>query len=566
MSSPSLIEKAVESVSLEDNICLSFKDLTLKLESAEDAAPVVRKIVDAPQLEELCLSGNTIGVEAAKAIAKALSEKPTFKRAMWGDIFTGRLRSEIPLALRALGEAVISSGAQLEAIDLSDNAFGPDGVEAVRELLVSRAGFSLQSLRFHNNGLGPGGGKILSEALLQCHKNATAAGVQFAPKSVVVNRNRLRDEGATHLAEAYKALGSLQQLSMFENSILAPGIIALANSFPSNPNLEDINLCDNTFTSEGGVAMAKVLPSLKNLRAVNFDDCLVRSDGLSAIADAFYEACPKLETVHLAHNEADGTSGMAVARALVAKPSIKAVDLNGNMFGASIVTEMEQMFPSSVLHSLDEDEDEDGDDDDGRDNEYDEGADSEGDAPDTRDAISVSSVDSRLERLAFPAEPLSLDDARAALLDPSSARIVQLGKQLDTLKQAVQAIQDDVKQVAIAFSEACNVVRQGDEQAQSAEAFSDCLLSSSLSHQHSKVTGDSLVGEILVQMGLLKSEDKIVPRLSDVGGGLVLLRHVAMQAYFPKDAAATLAAFLTKEVLLYVKRREQVSGLPHVQS
>ena len=61
---------------------------------------------------------------------------------------------------RALGEAIVSSGAKLESLDLSDNAFGPDGVEAVRDLLVSPAGYSIQRLRFHNNGLGPGGGKV----------------------------------------------------------------------------------------------------------------------------------------------------------------------------------------------------------------------------------------------------------------------------------------------------------------------------------------------------------------------------------------------------------------------
>lgn len=46
--------------------------------------------------------------------------------------------------------------------------------------------------------------QILGEALLECHERAAAAGTQFAPLSVVVNRNRLRDEGATHLANAYK--------------------------------------------------------------------------------------------------------------------------------------------------------------------------------------------------------------------------------------------------------------------------------------------------------------------------------------------------------------------------
>ena len=60
----------------------------------------------------------------------------------------------------ALGDAVIKSGARLEELDLSDNAFGPDGVQAATRLLASPACSSLTTLKFHNNGLGIGGGKV----------------------------------------------------------------------------------------------------------------------------------------------------------------------------------------------------------------------------------------------------------------------------------------------------------------------------------------------------------------------------------------------------------------------
>jgi Ran GTPase-activating protein (RanGAP) involved in mRNA processing and transport len=45
-------------------------------------------------------------------------------------------------------------------LDLSDNAFGPDGVKACVKLLTSTACYSLKILRFNNNGLGIGGGKV----------------------------------------------------------------------------------------------------------------------------------------------------------------------------------------------------------------------------------------------------------------------------------------------------------------------------------------------------------------------------------------------------------------------
>ena len=63
------------------------------------AQPIVNAIQAAKGLTGLILEGNTLGVDAAKAIAKALESKPTFQRALWKDAFTGRLKDEIPKAL-----------------------------------------------------------------------------------------------------------------------------------------------------------------------------------------------------------------------------------------------------------------------------------------------------------------------------------------------------------------------------------------------------------------------------------------------------------------------------------
>ncbi|KAG9483866.1 hypothetical protein GDO78_009668 [Eleutherodactylus coqui] len=75
---------------------LSFKGRTLKLNTAQDAEEVVQEIERFEGLQALRLECNTVGVEAAKAIAKALEKKPDLKRCHWSDMFTGRLRSEIP--------------------------------------------------------------------------------------------------------------------------------------------------------------------------------------------------------------------------------------------------------------------------------------------------------------------------------------------------------------------------------------------------------------------------------------------------------------------------------------
>lgn len=66
----------------------------------------------------------------------------------------------------SLGEGLITAGAQLVELDLSDNAFGPDGVRGFEALLKSSACFTLQELKLNNCGMGIGGGKVGAGPLL----------------------------------------------------------------------------------------------------------------------------------------------------------------------------------------------------------------------------------------------------------------------------------------------------------------------------------------------------------------------------------------------------------------
>lgn len=63
------------------------------------AKPLVEAVLACKELGYLNLAGNTLGVQAAEALAKALEKHPEFKRALWKDLFTGRLKEEIPKAL-----------------------------------------------------------------------------------------------------------------------------------------------------------------------------------------------------------------------------------------------------------------------------------------------------------------------------------------------------------------------------------------------------------------------------------------------------------------------------------
>lgn len=51
------------------------------------------------RLDVLIMSGNTLGVEASEVIAASLSKVSSLKRAIFADMFTGRLKTEIPIVL-----------------------------------------------------------------------------------------------------------------------------------------------------------------------------------------------------------------------------------------------------------------------------------------------------------------------------------------------------------------------------------------------------------------------------------------------------------------------------------
>ncbi|XP_063078125.1 ran GTPase-activating protein 1b isoform X2 [Engraulis encrasicolus] len=365
---------------------LSYKGQGLKLDNAESVSEMVSAIEAYQGLRALRLEGNTVGVAAAEAIAKALEKKSELQRCNWSDMFTGRLRSEIPSALRSLGSALMASGARLITLDLSDNAFGPDGVKGIENLLKSPACYSLCELKLNNCGMGIGGGKILADALTQCYQKSKESGAPLRLKVFIAGRNRLENEGATALAKAFQLIGSLEEVHMPQNGINHQGITALAGAMKHNADLRVLNLNDNTFTKKGALAMAEALRHLRSVQVINFGDCLVRSEGAIAIAAVLKEGLPILKELNLAFGELTEAAALVVARAVKEKTHMEKLDLNGNCFGEEgcerVREAMESMNMTDMLGSLsddegdpDEDEDEDGDDDD--DDDEDEGCEEE---------------------------------------------------------------------------------------------------------------------------------------------------------------------------------------------
>lgn len=155
------------------------------------------------------------------------------------DMFTGRLRSEIPQSLEFLSKALEAH--PIELLDFSDNAFGPDGLIPLIPLISALK--TLKELRLNNTGLGPRGGLLLAESLL-----ALRSGLE----TLIVGRSRLEDGSMGLLSDSLSRLTTLTKLSLPQNGIRPDGIVILMQGLAPCP-LQELDLQDNTFTLKGSI-------------------------------------------------------------------------------------------------------------------------------------------------------------------------------------------------------------------------------------------------------------------------------------------------------------------------
>ncbi|XP_065835094.1 ran GTPase-activating protein 1-like [Oscarella lobularis] len=511
-------------------LSVDFSGRSLKLNGAEDAEPIAKAIKEHDGLTLLRLSGNTIGVEASAVIAEALESKPSLKFSLLSDMYTGRLRSEIPPSLNHLGGAMIRSGCRLVELDLSDNAFGPDGVRACLDLLASSAAYSLQILKFNNNGLGIGGGKLLAQGLIDCHRNASGAGETFALAAFVSGRNRLENEGAIALAEAFRIIGSLVYVSMPQNGICAKGISALSDALTYNEGLRHLNLNDNTFTESGAQAMAKNLSQLQNLEIINFGDCLMKSAGCRALANSLKESHAKLKELYLPFNEVNKEAALDLVRSLAGKPDLRQLHLNGNQLGEDGIREIRDavedlgLSTKDILDSMSDDEGE------------------ESDEEEEKENDDVNAKDPNLNTSS--ALPQVKKNVREFLQKPSAEYLMDLGSNRADLFKAELGDEclANPRNAVSAFCTVSSVIAKdtSTEVIEAVNKISDVLLEPCFC-----LKPELMAVEILVHLGLLKSEDKMKP-VSNVYGPLVLLKHIIREDYCPKSVIDTLTAFMSK--------------------
>ncbi|XP_054168832.1 ran GTPase-activating protein 1-like [Oppia nitens] len=339
----------------EDSI-VSFANQMKKLDNEEDIRPIVDAIAECKQLVCLNLEGNTLGVNAAKELGKCLESRPLIKKLLFNNLFTGRLKSEIPEVLLFVTSGVMLSNARLDTLDLSDNAIGPVTMPSLLPFLESHSCESLTTLRLNNCGLGIGGGEILAKGLLKLTNLRT----------LICGRNRLEIKGAQAIGNSLAKLTTLETLEMPQNGIHSEGIEAICRAISSNRNLKNLNLNDNNLRTQSQ-SIASALRLLTSIETINFGDCLLKTAGCLAICDAIVDnsQAVTIKEINLSGNEIGGQPAIdAIVRCgqtihdrrtqqLLAKCRL---ELSSNCFGESGIDQLTAALNQTTILIIDDDE------------------------------------------------------------------------------------------------------------------------------------------------------------------------------------------------------------------
>ncbi|XP_031623299.1 ran GTPase-activating protein isoform X2 [Contarinia nasturtii] len=548
---------------------VSFESQAKKWETEEGAKDLIDAINNCKSLNFLNLEGNTLGVDAAKGIGEALKKHPEFQRALFKDLFTGRMKTEIPPALQSMGRGMIDAGAQLTVFDCSDNALGPNGMTGLVELFRSRACYSLQELKLNNCGLGIGGGKMLSQALLDCYDASEKAGTPLQLKVFIAGRNRLENDGAKALAKVFEKVKTLEMVWMPQNGIYHPGISALSEAFKVNPNMKSLNLNDNTITAKGAEALRDALICMQNLEEINFGDCLLKTKGAIILGEALRDEHLALETLILDHNEIGPNGGYSIAEAMANKDQLQTLNLNGNQFGEvareEIRETLEELQRLNALEELDEDDSEGEEEDDENGDGEVSGDDEESDA-DTYEADEdeyVNTMDSINQSINWTLNStVELNDSSVVFTGTSEQPNTVLtfcntphptSNQFDALVETdkLQAFRDFLQLVpekdylvhlvfAIIKLSATSLKNQ-EALRVATELYKDCYDYAQKTNQVTRVNNF-----FLMQLGLLKNEDKQFKPAYDQSSCRNALQHAIKSKVFSDDVEQMFNLFLER--------------------
>jgi Ran GTPase-activating protein (RanGAP) involved in mRNA processing and transport len=173
-------------------------------------------------------------------------------------------------------------------LDLSHNAFGPQGIATFEEFL-SKANY-LRHFDVSNCGLSPRGGEMIADALLMNQ--------HMRLKTFSASRSRLEEKGIAKLSQVLYAQQSIEKLDLAQNGCkrgLAPLLKAMVKC---SGTLKSLNIEDNKSINRAIPDLVNVIHSCKNLEYLNISDLNLKKKFANDVVSALLESLQSGSKIH----------------------------------------------------------------------------------------------------------------------------------------------------------------------------------------------------------------------------------------------------------------------------
>eukprot|EP01029_Cantina_marsupialis_P029777 TRINITY_DN782185_c0_g1_i1.p1 TRINITY_DN782185_c0_g1~~TRINITY_DN782185_c0_g1_i1.p1 ORF type:complete len:426 (-),score=183.79 TRINITY_DN782185_c0_g1_i1:143-1399(-) len=256
---------------------------------AEKAKELVKPILEEGNVdyEKIILSSRTYSPEAAEVIGSALNKLEGLKIVDLSDIISGIPMDAANATLKTISDAIKDK--KFVELDLSNNALGPHGIEACKELLENRK--DLERVYLCNDGISAEAAVTVVDLLLFETPSKLKLFHSF--------NNMSGTGGAMAIAKLIENSPKLEDFRMSTTRCTRDAGLEVAKALKTVENLTALDLADNVFGEEAAVVIAELIKNHKDLKKLCLSDTLIGEDGVTAVCKSLLECADQLEILKL---------------------------------------------------------------------------------------------------------------------------------------------------------------------------------------------------------------------------------------------------------------------------
>jgi Ran GTPase-activating protein 1 len=259
----------------------------IKFEDSSELEPIFANL-NFSKVRSINLSGNSYAIAACKWLAENVVSKMTnLSIVNFSDMFTSRLKTEIPLAMVNLMDALMDK--EIRLLNVRDNAFGPIGVESLSKFLSKCA--TLKSLNVSNCGLGPKGSSMIAEYLM--------ANEMLMLTEFYACRSKLEQDGMNAMSEVFLKQKCLQVIDVNQNGSKM-GLRKLFEALTECKDLRHVNVNDNHINKAIPQLTSFLQNNTANLEYLNISNLNMKKKNCKIISEVIIESIKNSKLKELA--------------------------------------------------------------------------------------------------------------------------------------------------------------------------------------------------------------------------------------------------------------------------